>query len=290
MVYFQNPVWFLLLIPLLCAWVTWKIPSRLLTGLRVAFTLLIVIAMCGPMLLIPTRSGTVVAVVDLSRSMPPQARDESIRAINLMVEHAGIDDKIGVVSFGALSFPERVPGPRQAFSGFVSENSPDASDLHGAIEQAFSLIPAGEKGRIVLFTDGRYTGENPINLASRLMQREIAVDYRLLERTNAGDVAVVMLEAPQVVAPREAFTISASLRVPITQKVQYELLRDSPTGTPVVIGAGVREMSTGDNRLVFRDRALKGGTLAYTLRVSGELPDPVPENNSARRLVGTHAA
>ena len=135
MVYFQNPVWFLLLIPLLCAWVTWKIPSRLLTGMRVAFTLLILIAMCGPMLLVPTRSGTVVAVVDLSRSMPPLSRDESVRAINLMIEHAGIDDKIGVVSFGALSFPERVPGPRQSFASFVSENSPDASDLHGAIEQ-----------------------------------------------------------------------------------------------------------------------------------------------------------
>jgi len=286
MIYFQQPVWFLLLLPLLCAWVTWKIPSRFLTGLRIAFTLLIVIAMCGPMLLLPTRSGTVVAVVDLSRSMPPLSRDESIRAINLMVEHAGIDDKIGVVSFGALSFPERIPGPKQSFSSFASENSPDASDLHGAIEQAFSLIPAGEKGRIVLFTDGRYTGENPINLASRLMQREIAVDYRLLERTNAGDVAVVMLEAPQIVSPREAFTISASVRVPITQNVQYELLRDSPTGSPIVIGSGAREMATGENRLVFRDRAIRGGTLAYTLRINGELPDPVPENNSARRLVG----
>ena len=45
---------------------------------------------------------------------------------------------------------------------------------------------------MVLFTDGRYTGENPINLASRLMQREIAVDYRLLERTNAQDVVLVV--------------------------------------------------------------------------------------------------
>ncbi len=286
MLYFQQPVWFLLLIPLLCALVTWRIPSRLLTGLRIAFLLLIVIAMCGPMLLFPTRSGTVVAVVDLSRSMPPQSRDESIGAINLVIEHAGIDDKIGVVSFGALSFPERIPGPKQSFSSFVSENSPDASDLHGALEQAFSLIPSGEKGRIVLFTDGRYTGENPINLASRLMQRGIAVDYRLLERTNVGDVAVAMLEAPQIVSPQEAFTISASVRVPITQKVRYELLRDTPTGSPVVIGSGEKEMTTGENRLVFRDRALKGGTLAYTLKINGELPDPIPENNSARRLVG----
>ncbi|MCL2305518.1 MAG: hypothetical protein FWC43_09260 [Planctomycetaceae bacterium] len=28
--------------------------------------------------------------------------------------------------------------------------------------------PAGKKGQMVLFTDGRYTCENPINLASRL--------------------------------------------------------------------------------------------------------------------------
>lgn len=276
-----QPVWLLLLIPVLCSLWVWKIPSRFLTILRVLFLLLIVFAMCEPMLKLPTRSGTVVAVVDLSRSMPPESRGESVGAINLILEHRGVNDKAGVVSFGALPFPEMVPGSERSFSSFSAVNSPDASDLFGAVEQAISLIPPHEKGRILLITDGRFTGENPINLTSRLIQRDIAVDYRLLERSPAGDVAVGSLEAPQLVSPEEAFTISADVRVPVSQTVQYELLRDGS-----IISSGQKDMGMGENRLVFRDRAGQGGTLTYQLRINGELVDPVPENNSARRLVG----
>lgn len=282
---FAQPVWFLLLIPLLCTLWIWKIPSRFLTGLRVAFMLLIVLAMCEPLFQLPTQSGTVVAVVDLSRSMPPEARGDSVRLLNLVIEHCGPSDKTGVVSFGALPYPERLPSPKRDFSNFTSENSPDASDLYGAMEQALALIPPGEKGRLLLVTDGRFTGENPVNLTSRLIQRGIAVDYHLLERSSAGDVAVSALEAPQLVSPQEAFTINAGVRVPVSQTVSYELLRDGS-----IIASGQKDMGTGDNKLVFRDRAGRGGTLSYQLRINGELVDPIPENNVARRLVGVDGA
>ncbi|MGL6193791.1 MAG: vWA domain-containing protein, partial [Thermoguttaceae bacterium] len=279
---FQQPVWFLLLIPLVCVLWIWRINSRLITILRSISVLLVVFALCGPMLQIPTQSGTVVAVVDLSRSMPDDASQNAIGAINLITNHSSQDDKVGVVSFAGRAFPERIPGPKQAFSNFISETSRDSSDLHSAIDLATSLIPHGEKGRIVLFTDGKYTGESPLNLASRLIQRGIAIDYRLLERTNAGDIAIGMLEAPQLVSPREAFTIGASVYVPVSQDVDYELLRDD-----VVINSGRRSMNTGDNRLVFRDRAASiAGNHTYTLKINGELTDPISENNTARRIVG----
>ena len=281
MLQFVQPVWLLLLIPLLCSLRIWGVPSRLLTAVRAVFLILIVLAMSGPMLKIPSRNGTVIAVVDLSRSMPNESKTESIRAINLISQHSGPFDKTGVVSFGAKAFPERLPGPKEAFSNFSSNNSPDASDLAGAMEQALGLIPQHENGRIVLFTDGRFTGNNPINLVSRLIQRKIPVDFRLYERSSAGDVAVGMIDAPQLVSPQEAFTVSAWIRVPVSQEIQYDLLRDGQ-----VISSGTKSMATGDNRLVFRDRATQSGTLNYSLRIKGQLEDPILENNTARRLVG----
>ncbi len=280
---FQQPVWFLLLVPLACVLYGWRIPSRLLTGLRLLAVLLIVVVMTGPLITLPTRSGTIVVVADRSRSMPSESRDAQKHAINLLLDHIGREDRLGVVSFGEKTFPERLPTGAAAgkFGEFVGEQHPDSSDLAGAIENALSLIPVGDKGRLLILSDGRWTGENPSRLVSRLVQREIAVDYRVMERPAVGDVAVLSLEAPDRVLPDEVFKIVAWVQVPTSQDVEYELLRNGQ-----IVGSAKRSMSQGGNRLEFFLKAGKPGAIDCTLRVRGSSEDPVPENNIARKLVG----
>ncbi len=284
---FQQPIWFLLLIPLACVLYYWRIPSRLLTGLRLLAFLLIVLAMVGPSIKLPTRSGTIIVVADRSRSMPSDSRDAQKHAVNLLLDSIGKEDRLGVVSFAEKSYPERLPsgGAAGKFAEFVGESHPDASDLTGALESALSLIPVGDKGRILVLSDGRWTGENPTRLVSHLVQRGVAVDYRIMERPAVGDVAALSIESPDRVLPDEVFKIVAWVQVPTSQDVEYELLRNGQ-----VVGSGKRTMGQGANRLEFLLKAGTPGALETTFRVKGTGEDPIPENNIARKLIGVEGA
>ncbi|MDR2705647.1 MAG: VWA domain-containing protein [Planctomycetaceae bacterium] len=283
MMFFQQPIWFFLLIPIVCSLYFWRIPSKLVIGLRFAVFLLIVLAMAQPMLKLPARSGTIIVVADRSRSMPTDSATAQKHAVNLLLSHIGKEDRLGVVSFGAKSFSERIPAGLAVgtFGEFTAEIQADASNLSGAIENALSLIPVGDKGRLLLLSDGRWTGDSPAQLVSQLVQRGIAVDYRVMERPVVGDIAILSLDAPDRVLPEEVFKVTAWVQVPVTQDVEYELLQNG-----VVATTGTRSLTSGNNRFEFRLKAGTPGALSCELRIRSQENDPVPENNSARKLVG----
>jgi hypothetical protein len=278
---FQQPIWLLLLLPLMAVFFIWRIPSRFLTVLRVVLIVLLVSAMTQPQLILPTRSGTIVVLADRSRSMPGNSEEQQLQAIGLLMREMGQRDRLGVVSFGANAVVDRRPGSRDVFARFESEPSRDASDLHAAIDEAMTLIPVGDSGRLLILSDGRWTGRNPNDLAARALQRGIPMDYRLYERSVAGDVAILSLVPPASVLPGEAYTLTAWLRVPVAQEIEYEL-----RGNGRVIASGTRHFSSGDGRLSFRDQAGNPGTIQYTLRVNGSEYDPIQENNRLQKLVG----
>ncbi|MDR2756290.1 MAG: VWA domain-containing protein [Planctomycetaceae bacterium] len=231
----------------------------------------------------PTRSGTIIVVADRSRSMPTDSATAQKHAVNLLLKHIGKENRLGVVSFGAKSFSERIPAGLAAgtFGEFTADIQADASNLSGALENALSLIPVGDKGRLLLLSDGRWTGNPPHQLIAQLVQRGIVVDYRLIERPNVGDIAIVSIDAPDRVVPEEVFKVTGWVYVPVSQDVEYELLQNG-----VAAATGTRSLSSGNNRFEFKLKAGTPGALSCELRIRGQENDPVPENNSARKLVG----
>ncbi|MDR2762880.1 MAG: VWA domain-containing protein [Planctomycetaceae bacterium] len=318
---FQQPIWFLLLLPLACMVYYWRMPSRFLVVLRALILISIVLAMVGLTIKLPTRSGTIIVIADRSRSMPSESDIAEKHAINLLLNHIGREDRLGVVSFGMSPMVERVPSDSSTgeFNEFHNSGNLDASNLHDAIDQALSLIPNGEKSRLLIISDGRWTGESPDLLISRLVQRGIAVDYRLIERSHVGDVAVLSIDAPERVLPGEIFKITGMIYVPVAQNVEYELVCNG-----VKAASGIRSMDAGSNRIDFMLKAGVPGTMQCDLSVKSVIDDahensdpnnngndnvdsadsdsvsdskkskskgtfakdPVPENNFARRLVG----
>src|SRR6266404_3072554 len=275
----HHPVWLLLAIPLAVALWLWRLPTPLLLGFRIATVLLILLAMCGLAIKLPSRAGTIVVVADRSDSMPPGSDASHKEAINLIRSSMGADQRLAVVSFGRSASIEQI-SPAE-FAGFTGEVGRDESNLSEALERALALIPQGSPGRILVLSDGRWTGKDPANAAWRAAARGIAIDYRALERSAANDVAISQIEAPATVSPGEAFMINAWIRSPVQQDISYELLRGNER-----LAAGKRNLSSGQTRLTFRDQAGEPGTYSYTLRIAGAGQDPVPENNSARLLIG----
>jgi len=276
---FSQPGWLILLIPLAGAMWYWRLPSRLLQVLRAVTLVLVLLALCGAAVRLPSRRGTVVVVADRSASMPPSAEQAQSDVINLVQDSRGYHDRIAVVSFGRRAVVDL--GPHGGgFSGFAGQIDADGSNLAEALQTAVGLIPPDSPGRVLVLSDGQHTGANPASAAARAAARGIGIDYRVLRRPSANDVAILRVAAPLSAAPQEAYLMHAWVRAPVRQTIRYELLRGG-----VKVASEERTVESGTTCLTFRDRAKEGGTRAYVLRVESGADDPVPENNRARALV-----
>ena len=279
-----QPVWLLLLIPLAVAWLVWPLPNRGLRLLRAATFILIVCAMTQPAVKLPDRAGTVVVVADRSESMPDNAASAQKEMIDLLQKSMKPRDLLGVVSFGRQAIVERPP-QRGAFAGFTAQVGPEHSDLNGALETALSLIPPDGGGRILVLSDGKWTAKDPAAAAARAAGRGVAIDYRLLARPSANDVAIQSFQTPETALPGQAYVLSAWIHSPVDQEIQYELRRDS-----TIIASGTKQVAAGLSRLMFRDRAGGAGVYDYTAIIQGPKDDPIPENNQARALLAIEGA
>ncbi len=279
MIGLRDPAWLLLVVPLAAALWYWRLPTRLLTVMRAVALLAVLGALAGLAVRLPSRAGTVVVMVDRSLSMPVDADERATELIQLLERAKGTDDRLAVLAFGRSSAVEMVPGGQ--FGSLTAAVGPDASNYHDAMERALALIDPEAPGRVLVIGDGRWTGADPAAVAARAMGRGVAIDHRLLERPTTRDVAIARVDAPPRVAPGEGYTLTAWVRAPVAQQIAYELLRGN-----TVIARGTRRVDAGANRLVFRDRAAAPGVHNYRLRIGADADDPVPENNTARLLVG----
>jgi Mg-chelatase subunit ChlD len=280
----SDPFWLVLAIPLAMSLWLWPMPSRLMSVLRgVALTLLIM-ALCGLSVRLPVRSGTVVLVADRSLSMPSGSAALQREAADLVHSAMRSGDKLAVVSFAETAAVEQSPQAGK-FAGFSGEVGREASRLADALDLALSLVGREEPGRILVLSDGLWTGRDISASAARAAAAGVAIDYRDQQRPGAGDLAIERIGGPESVLPGESFMITAWLDSPLGQPVSYELSRGSQ-----VIARGSQTVPSGNSRLIFRDTATEHGTCEYVLRVQGQQADPVPENNRARLLVGVRGS
>lgn len=278
-----HPIWLVLAIPLGVLLWLWPLPGRWLRLLRTATFVLLLLALAGWAVQLPQRAGTVVVLVDRSFSVPNSEKD-GLAVIELIQKEMRPEEQLGVLSFGRNVLVERPP-QRGPFSGFTGEIDRDSSALTEALEKGLALIPRQSHGRLLVLSDGRWTGKEPTGVASQAAARGIAIDYRLLERPQTNDVAIVRVEAPSVVDPGEAFLLHAWVQAPTQQKVTFELWRGTER-----IAHGTRTLGAKLNRLTFRDLAEDTGVHAYRLKIEGASADPMPENNQARFLVRIEGA
>lgn len=279
MIFFQ-PVWFLLIIPLAVLLMFWKLPNRTLLVLRILFWTMIVFAMADTALRMAQKSGTVIVIADCSLSMPENSRKQEEEAVRIIKQGQQVNDRLAVISFAEKATIEKLPGNKQ-FDGLKSFFTGDRSSLTQALQTAESLIPDGSSGRILLLSDGRWTGAAPDLVFAKLAGRGIPVDYRILRRSALDDLAVSNVEAPHSVAPKEYFPVRVVIQAPKTGTVLYQVVRNNK-----IIFKGRRKVKPGINRLFFRDKSNFPQVLRYNVSVKYEQgTESAMENNRANFLV-----
>lgn len=286
-----SPIWLLLLVPLGAGLYAWQLPTRALNIMRGITLGLLVLAMAQPALRLPDRHGYVVVVADRSESMPNNSEDEQLEIIKTLHSEMGSSDRLAVVSFGDRVIHDLSPGVK-GMDAFKASGDQQHSRLTDGMEAALSLIPPDDAGRLLILSDGHWTGRDPNTVTAQAAGRGVTIDYRWLSRARAADLAIRDLQVPDSVSPGQAFMLSGWVHSPRAQTIEYELTKHGQA-----ISSGTREMRLGLSRLLFRDRAKISGTAAYqfNIRTPGSMDengtlapasgDAFPENNQARALV-----
>ena len=239
MIALQHPVWLVLALPLAALWLTWPLPTRSLRLLRLTGLSLVLLGLCQPAVRLPSRAGTLVVVADRSDSMPLDALSRELEVIRALHDSMPTGNRLGVVSFGRRAVVEFPPQQRE-FPGFVHEVAPDQSGLSDGLEAAMAVLPTDANGRVLVVSDGQWTGRDPLPVAARAAGRALGVDYRLLRRPGVSDVSIERVSAPQSVTPGQSFMISSWVRVPVEGSVSYRLERGGGGDCIGHAGTGLR--------------------------------------------------
>ncbi|MCK5844875.1 MAG: VWA domain-containing protein [Victivallales bacterium] len=258
----------------------WRPPSRRVRVIRTAILAAAILAISGLAIKLPSNAGTIVVVVDRSKSMPSDIVASATESAGILMAHRPESSRLGIVSFAETSQVEKLPA-NQEFNGFLAKLSGDQSRLKSALEKALALIPAATPGRVLLLTDGGWTGTDPSSVFADATARGIAVDYRSFRRPSGGDLAISAVEAPHSVVAGEYFTIGIQINSTTTAKANYQILKNGRALTK-----GELKLHSGTNRFFFRDKGEKPDTFRYEFRITknGGI-DPRPENNNAKFLV-----
>jgi Mg-chelatase subunit ChlD len=267
------PELLLLLVPLLFLYAWWVRASGAVGLVRLAALAILTLLAAVPIASIGGRGVDVVAVVDVSRSMPAESRARTLEIVGLIEEGRRTGDRVGVVLFGREARIEQLLEEQSRLSEFVQQVDDEGSDLGAAIALGASLIPPERPGRLIVLSDGEATGESTLTAAHDASARGIRVDVRSFGSPAGNDVAVESLDVPGVVDRREPFQFTATVRAERTTDAEVVLFRDSQE-----IARGVRTLPPGRSQFAFRDLVDRAGLARYRVQVT-TAGDRIPENN-----------
>ena len=271
-----QPFWLILLVPAAVVFYLWKMPTRTLAAIRIVITLLVILIIADPAIKLDDRKGTVIVVADRSASMPDETTDRAVEAVQIIQQEMPAGNSIGVVAFGEQAVIDKST-QFSNFDRFIAQINHNGSNLYDGISKAVSMIDQDVPGRIIVLSDGRWTGSVPFSAAASLASRDIAIDHRHMGRPFGKDLAIAQIAAPQIVMPGQAYMVNSWIQAPEPVEISYELVRENR-----IIGRGTRKLKAGLNNLAFRDIAGKFGTYTYTLKIDGYKDETIKQNNIAR--------
>ncbi len=279
---FLNPIWFLLLIPIV-GFVIWQAKKgafasafcrRLHTGMRLLLCLVLVLSMVGVQRLQSSDTVATVFAVDVSDSV---AKDGAAEAFLREADEAmGKDDAAGLLLFAKTPSVEANVSSDTSLNGpFVSYTSGDGTDIAAALKMAAALLPTDAAQRIVLLTDGNETTSDALEQAKLLQKNGVTIDAYLLQEAQGAEVQLTALELAEVIEKNTEYEINVRIDASASQTAQLRLYKDNQ-----MISDQSIQLNAGENRIAFTDRTQEGGAVIYRAEITSA-EDTMPQNNQA---------
>jgi uncharacterized membrane protein len=271
---FQYPELLLLAIPVGYLYYRFGRVKGITGALRVVILLLLILTIAGPRWNLSGTGIDVMIVADHSRSMPDNSSERVKELIHIVEKNRGSGDRVGLVSMGAEPQLEYIPRKQGLLTEFKSDTNVDGSDLNAAIETALNANDNQFRPvRVLVLSDGEYTGPSPALAARRAREANIKIDYRKFERVREGDYSIESLMLPEVVSPREPFQFTVNVYCSLPAKGTLTIERAGK-----VIAKSERDFKIGYQQFPFRDLIDQPGLYQYQAKLE-VTNDPLIENN-----------
>jgi len=253
-----------LLLPAALAWWAWCHNGHG-RWWRAALLLLVVLAATGPELAWGRGGADVVLVLDRSSSMPEAERNRQDELMRLAGDQRRGGDRLAVVAFGSRAAV--VQGPQASARPKLSEAPvPDTgSELGAALERAAGLIPPGRSARVLVHSDGEFTGLDPRRSGARLAAHGALLDVLPVTRAELPDAAILDIELPQQLRLGESFLGGIRFISDAAGTRQWRISR----GTRVLAQGSVELLPLQPLTVSFADRPSQPGLALYTVELEG---------------------
>jgi len=241
-----------------------------------------------------TKSVDIVVLADRSRSITDKDRSRQAEVIRLIETNLDGGDRLGVVSFNEKSYVEKALSAESSFDQFTIPYSQDASDLSEGLKTSLALCGSDRNAKILILSDGKYTGREPTAETRLAAQNGVPIYYRNLEHRTFSDLSVELANVAPKVLVNERFQIAFNVFATENFLCRYRLLRDgSPSGAESGGWTEGKLFKQGRNQLSFDDILKTGGIHHYRLEVEtiedgnmvASIREKVTANNAADAYV-----
>ena len=246
--YFGQPWWLiagLLVVPLV--WLARRNLAALgkgrriaAIGLRVVVVLLLVVLLARPMLVRKSRRATVIAVMDRSRSIPPELGEAALDYLSLAAGGRTGVDQLAVVDIAEVPSISKLPSTDTTVRRRNTTLRGQQSRLAGGVEMAMAIAPPDTATRIVLISEGNETEGDLKEAARTAAANKISIDVLPIRYRYEREVLFKRVAAP----PRARSGQSVSLRFVLnsTADLSGKLLL-TLNGQPIDLAPGSPEVA-----------------------------------------------
>jgi uncharacterized membrane protein len=249
---------------------------RLCLVIRAVILSLLVLALVGINLLVPSRKVATMFVVDHSASVSPEARAEADRFVAESMRFAG-GNLAGVTGFaGSPSLWLPPTSDTSIPNAWPALASPNATDTARALEFAAALLPAETHRRIVLLSDGNDTSDRVAETTQRLASTGIELSVVPLRNPEHPEVLVERVDVPRQLKTGEPFDLTAKIHSNIATKAKVKLYQNQ-----FLLEQRDVELKEGDNAFNALNLRAEGNFVTYEVEVV-PVQDTALENNRAQ--------
>jgi len=262
--------WFLIVAaPLIYLWLRLGRGAKNVRILRAVIIVTAVLILASPFYSTKSSQRNIVLLIDKSLSCGIKAMAAAEEYSQYLADRMSPEDSIKRVVFGDEASVLADSSSMSAASGLE-----DSSDLNAGIELSCALVAGKEGSRIVIISDGLYTGLDPMGQAATVLSEEAHLDFAPIIRDGPGDVAIVDVRINERVLRGHPFELSFNVRSPISREAVISVSRQGSRKSQKAA------LSPGDNRFIFTDLINDTSLVRYMISASVE-SDPIRENNTA---------
>ena len=183
--------WWLLLAPALWILAWWlargslaglgPVTRRFAIGLRAIVILLMALALAEPVWRDTSDDVAVSVIVDVSRSVPIDAREQAKTILQQASDDASATDRVGVVSAAREALVEALPSERVRTIEVGDAGDLDATNLAAGVRLAMASSPEDAALRLVLVSDGNETTGSLLAAAQNAAAAGVPIDVYVVE-------------------------------------------------------------------------------------------------------------